>query len=685
MCRKQIYSLVLPVLLLLLHCKTPSYQTVTTKFNVFFYAKKYFEKAIKAQEKNYHFDILSDEIINLSTFENVSKESMVHLEKSEKKLLKIIKERELSDNSYIDDTYLMLAQIHFIKKEYQEALDILNYTALHFPKSELYLEIIYWSIKTKIKMGNMANVQASLEIIFRDKRLKGKLREGIARTYAYFLVHKKEYEKAINVLKLAAGSSRDKEDLALFHYALGQLYRKYKDNEQSLTHYRKVVSLYPENYKMYLFAEMAIIFIENDQHKNTRRSLQKIKSLINNEKNRGFLYLLNYKYGFLALKIEDKKSAQQYFLRTLKDKKTYPKLKQVCYDRIGDIYLQKGDYLNAYKYFDTATFLSKKNKFRIEETELKKNNLTTVKNYLEIIQKSDSTIQLYSMNKKQRKEYFKDIFDKKKRRKEKKLPINQDEWKDIDDGGEFYFYNLENVKNGIISFRQKYGKRSLSDHWDRQEAAFTPIKKEIKRINLDSLAQHSKVSRQKYLKALKEKSYASYNLGILYSKKFDQHQLAFRTLSKVLEIWKNDSKLTEVIYFNLINISIQLKNERLALYYKDLLLKKYPNSTYTSLAIQNGSYENDMSFEENVLHTWLAKSLKFLHEEKFLLAIDVSELSIKKYPLDPLRPRFELIIAIANYHLGKISECKQALEGIKNQYPSTPSSVKAEEFLKKLS
>lgn len=665
-------------------CKSPSYQTVTTKFNVFFYAKKYFLKATENQSDAYEFDILSNAIINLNIFKDLPKESLDYLEKSEKKLMKIIKEKDNEDNDYVDDTYLMLAQIYFIKKLYGEALDLLNYAQANFSKSKLIPEIRYWTIKTKIKMGNMIHIEKSLKIIFKDRRIKGKLREGIARTYAHFLIYKKQYSKAINVLKIALGSSKNSEDRATLHYALGQLYLRDGDPDQSISHYQKVVDIYPENYTLYLFSQLALIDIDQKRKGSIKKYLNRIDRLLQNEKNKNTAYLLNYKYATLLLKTQKRHLAAAYFSRVIQDKNTPKKLKQECYEKIGDLYFYQNKYERAYNHFDTALTLSKKNQYKTTSLTEKRDNLKTLKHYTDIVKKSDSIILLHSMSTYQRKQYFKNLHKKRQKKIYQGTELNETHWDNIAISN-FYFYNLSNVKRGIKSFREKYGVISLSDNWFDKTSNHISKSPREKKINTDSLARHSKVSEKSYADATQKKHYAMYYLAVLYGKKFSQYELSYRALTEILSHKYQNEQLKVAVYFHLMTAAKKMGNEKQATYYKELLLKKYPNSDYTALAIKSKSLLNQNTQEENDLSIWLSRSLSFIREGNYLRAVRLANKAMKEYPLDAMKPRFELIKAISMYHLNDLANCKRILEKILNTYPNTPSSNKASDLLKKLS
>ena len=198
----------------------------------------------------------------------------------------------------------------------------------------------------------------------------------------------------------------------------------------------------------------------------------------------------------------------------------------------------------------------------------------------------------------------------------------------------WYFYNPATVSFGASAFTKKWGGRKLEDNWRRSEKdqiiANTNPDEETNDLSDSaqtlgagtSLASKTKTKNKKdknyYLKniptspdALAKSNIkiveAYYNVGSIYKEQLLNNQKSVEAFEELLQRYpENKYKLTS--YYQLYRIYLSMSNQPKSDYYKNILLKDYPDSDYATI-IRNPSYAADIAASKSQVEKFYTETV----------------------------------------------------------------------------
>jgi hypothetical protein len=170
-----------------------------------------------------------------------------------------------------------------------------------------------------------------------------------------------------------------------------------------------------------------------------------------------------------------------------------------------------------------------------------------------------------------------------------------------------------------------------------------------------------------------------HNLGVIYYSKIKNYTEAISYFNILQKRFPKNEYEPEAWYY-LHKSHAELNEKQNATKYKDDLLRKYPENPYSLLLL--GKPANSAATDQN-------KDLVKLYDITFEAYKngnyeEVKKLKLeadKKYPGNSLRPKFELINALAIGKTGKVEEFKLALVGVSKEFPKTDVAAEATEIL----
>jgi TolA-binding protein len=263
-------------------------------------------------------------------------------------------------------------------------------------------------------------------------------------------------------------------------------------------------------------------------------------------------------------------------------------------------------------------------------------------------------------------------------------------------GGQWYFYNLNAKSFGQPEFRMKWGERRLEDDWRRKNKrtqSFAPEDQESEADTLDGgngVPVLNNKSREFYLvdiplsdsamKLSDEKlEDALFNMGVIYMESLLDYDESIKAFKELISRYPDSENGASVNYY-LYELSNNVQKPSDAQYYASQLSALYPMSHYAML-LNNPNYLQELQEEEMKVVRYYEELYKLYQENNYNGVITGAESAFVQYADDPLIPKFQYIRAMALGALGGKEEMKVALDTLIAQYPSSEEGIQAQEIV----
>lgn len=706
-----------------------NFQALTTKYNVLFNGKEAFKKGLKEIQDKHQDNFwkrLSIEPISFdedkvqtidfgfATDDDTPKSNASNFDKAEEKATKAIQKHSMNfdgieRNRQIDDAYLLLGKSRYYTQRFIPAIDAFNYVILNYPEANLIDETKIWRAKTNIRLGNEKTAIETLKLLLKnkenEKKLSESLLEQIHTTLAMAYEKTDTIQKVIKHLSKASKTFKNREQSARNMFILGQVYSEQNKKDSARIVFKKLSETKKASRKYKIHANIA--FVKNvEQNSSSKEFIQKLKRMIRNSDNVKYLDQLYYQTGVLEQNRDSINKAIEYYNKSLKSENGTPYQKTYSYEKLGNIYFDKSDYIVAGFYYDSvmkAVPEEYKNEIRIRRIKKKAKALTTLREYENIIKQNDSILSLTKMSKKEQESFFnKHIAKLKKKDEEQKqqeeniknlgnqfsgsnigFQINQNK-------GKWYFYNIQTISYGKTEFKRYWGNRPLEDNWrysnksalSETEKIKTKESKEEETKKYDLNAYLEKIPTEKTaIDSLKtQRNEALYQLGLIYKEQFKDSNKAIENLTKLLRL-NSDENMILPINYHLYQLYL-IDNKQKANYHKNIIIVNYPESKFAQI-IQNPNKKIKITKTDNANEKYKEVYYTF-KQEKFDETIDLINKVLPLVQKSELLPKFELLKAYATGKTKSKEEYLKALEFVAYGFSSTEEGKKAKEIINKL-
>ena len=709
-----------------------NFHALTTKFNVLFNGEQAFNKGLKNIEDNYvddfwkrlplepiEFDERSIGAIKFDSpgggFDDDSKgkESKpgTPFDKAEDKAVKAIQKHSMNIRGYeknrqIDDAYLLLGKSRYYTQRFIPAIEAFNYIIANYPKANLIYDTKVWRAKSNIRLENEKLAIESLKLLIElDKNEKNLT--NVQRQSAYTALAM-AYEKTDTIQSVIENLKKsttfvNNSQTARNNFVLGQIYSELKRKDSARMIFRRLANnrKTPEKYRIHANVEL----VKNRSKDSSNLYLiQKIKKLARNSDYRKYSNELYYQLGVLEEDRDSTNRAEKYYLKSLEAKKNTNYQKTYTYEKLGNIYFNKQEYLLAGSFYDsvmdatTEDFATEK---RIRRVKRKNKGLKKLRDFEFTVKNADSILKLTKMSKEERTAYFSEYIKELKEKDEtsRQRLLNSENFGSQFGGGtsfnnasgKWYFYNAQSKGFGQVSFRKIWGNRALDDNWRWSDKTKTNEEEEETEIEVEKT--ESKYEVETYLSTIPsdpkiidelitERNEALYQLGLIYKEQFKNPELAIHNLERLLKVNEKEELVLPINYhlyqsYQAIN-KIPEAEEK-----KNFILKKYPKSQFaqiierpnTKLNIETEVSEVDKKYKE------IYRMYKFNMNEEAVNQIDNLGSSIEN---SKLIAKFALLRAMALGKYKSKEEYKEALEFVALKYANRIEGQKANEIIKLL-
>ncbi|GAB4292295.1 MAG: hypothetical protein Kow0098_12100 [Ignavibacteriaceae bacterium] len=153
-----------------------------------------------------------------------------------------------SESDYVDEALLMLGKCFYYQKNYLKALRKFQELLATQPESDLVLETQLWTAKTQMRLKQYDEALELLNYV-RNKSIEQDEQEFLKQSFVEEIVYKislEQYPDAINLANEFLNLSDDDQVNAEVVFELGNLYMKTDDLESAISAFQKVFDYSPD-------------------------------------------------------------------------------------------------------------------------------------------------------------------------------------------------------------------------------------------------------------------------------------------------------------------------------------------------------------------------------------------------------------------------------------------------------
>lgn len=517
--RNSIYWIVSLILLItVVGCSTKKntagtrfYHSFTTRFNVFFNGNEAYKEGIKAIEDgnkdSYQEIIPLYPIGNKKTVGIGAANFDRTIEKSQKAVkLHSIKKKppkkpgkskdpkykrwmaQKEYNPFLHRAWMLMGKAQFQKGEFLEAASIFSYIIrLYATDPKIMADARIWLARCYTEIDWFYDAEDALEKVNNDSLPKELMPEHSA-AYGNYLLRQKRFKEAVPFLITTIKNEKRKKQKAREYYLLGQVYQEIGDHPKAFRAYGKVIKQNPP-YELELNAR--IKQTEVVQTKSMEKVVKKLLRMARNKNNAEYLDQVYYAIGNIYLTKGDTVNAIKQYQTGVEKSTRGGVEKGILLLTLGDIYWIQTNYVEAQKCYSEAIGLLDKDYPEYEKVNKRSEVLDELVTHVVNVQLQDSLQHLASLSEAERRLIVEKIIEdvKKKEEEEKKEAERQELMNKREEAmGEqllennnqpsaptiatgdksWYFYNQQLVNQGKNDFQRKWGRRKLEDNWRRR-------------------------------------------------------------------------------------------------------------------------------------------------------------------------------------------------------------------------
>ena len=717
------YIAVIAVVMFLIACSTKkntamtrTYHSTTTKYNILYNGQLAYDEGIETLKTKYH-----DDFNNILTVERIQpeKDAVIvqqerdpNFQRAEEKAVKAAHLHSIyisgkEHNPQMDEAYMLLGKSRYHDNRYVPALEAFNYILLKYPDSDLFYDAQVWKEKTNLRLEYYNVAIKNLKKLLRDDKFKNQTKSEALATLAQGYIYSDYLDSAKIPLKEAIELTDNLDERARYTYILGQLNSKTGDKEAAIANFQRIIDYNHKVPRSYLINAYAGKFSNQDfKTVDTLVFLKEYNKLLKDRENRAYQDVIYNQMGTLYDLYGVSPKAIENYNKSLSKIKDNNYLKVSNYRSLADLYYKQKVYEMAGKYYDSTMVNMNPESREYLTIKHKRNNLIDIVKFEAIIKENDSILYLVGLSPDARKAQVdkfieeRKIADAKQEAKEKAANAkvgSSASTLGLGGNSNFYFYSQNTVASAKQDFKKKWGDRALTDNWRLKSIASSssntnsnsdlaennsegtenknPENLEDMRYNSNFFLSQIPTDPADIKDMKKDRDNAYYQLGLIYSDRLQEYQIAADRLEKLLTLNPNP-ELIEPTKYHLYKIYSKLNPAKAELVLNDLKTN-HPNSQYTKVLLDpNAKLELENSPVQEYERIYALYKNGALYE-----TLELLEDRIPRIMNDGIVSKYEYLKATTIGRLNGLEEYKKAMNYVLQTYPNSKEAVEAKRIV----
>ena len=719
-CRYKVVILLLVAVIFVAACSTSKdkwknrkYHQITAHYNALWNGKQAYKEAVRTVDKSYKDDFTKLIPVTKLPDENGAKRIKSNTDRAIEKAAKVIKKHSMrfsgvEKNPEIDDAYLLIGKSCLISRDFQGAEAAFKYIISNWKRTESIYEPMIWLALTYTKQKKNSESEIVLKEVqkaIEDKKAPKKLKDFMYLVWAENDISQGKEAAALEKFDLRKKHLIKNQQDVRISFIKGQIYLQRHDYDRAYKafqlSYRKA-----KDYNMQFASKLnqSLCFEPGDER--SIKVVQDLESMLDKELNREYQDQIYYAIGEVYFRNRNMTIATKKWEQSVSASINNTTQKIASSIRCADTYYDSLlNYKKAAMYYDTALTLMSKDYPDYRRITDRQRVLSSLVKNLDIIERWDSLLAMSEMSEaelnKKIDKWINDYKIEQRKIEEKKrieqaiaarnAQISSITTNNMQNRSSFYFYNPTTVQAGKIEFERKWGKRALEDNWRLEQ------KEEIGFEDDSLMAENSEDSLQngesdKESTQLTPDKREYYTKDIPYTqgaKDTANAQIADALLEAGYIFWQGIGDMDKSIetfldlhrrypnHKNVLPSSFHLYKEYEALgdypasnYYKNKILKEYPESEY-AIMIQNPSFwdnNNEGMQKQDALYK---KAYDYYANNEYRASIQAAQEGIKEIGTGAYIPRLKYVEALSKGKLYGADSLANALNMIIFNHPSS--------------
>jgi tetratricopeptide (TPR) repeat protein len=623
-------------------------------------------------------------------------------------------------NKWIDENWLTVGEAFFYRRDYQKALDNFEFVKRFFAQDPSTYVASLWIARIYIEQRKYADAKLILDAlneraeIQQQKKIKDyipfikeknpeagpqmskKLQFEIHRTFADLALRRREYDLAIEGLKLAIAKCPVAKEKARLNYILAQIYQQQNQLPEA-------AKCYGRAYKAAAATDIAFnARLNRAVMSGDTRLMADLNKMLKDAKNATYKDQIYYAMALMELNSGNQALAKSHLTSSAFYSNNNKRQRAQSYEKLGDLSFNEKNYVFAQKYYDSSSRFITDDYPNGELIKSKASKLADLVKAIETAQFEDSVQRIAALSEKDREDFLKEtlkqIKREEQRRKEleaaKLLALQQSQTTPTTgNANKFIFNNPKLREEGYNDFRKNWGVRENTDDWRRSERIVlnanidpqgqdTTAQAGQKNVKKDSLSIESLLANipltPEALKSSQERLLdALYTSGVLYKEILNESELAAAQYLAILDK-KLDHPTDLSAAFQLYKI---YENGPDATKYRTYILTKYPNSDAANFFRDPDYYVKQKLSAQKDQAAYLALLEKY-EQGYYAQVLSATQPFVDKDLSNAYRAEYLLLNALA---FGQLNDNKQLLvpklQRIIDEKPKSDQAVRAQEMI----
>ncbi|HDS07000.1 MAG TPA: tetratricopeptide repeat protein [Bacteroides sp.] len=713
-----------------------NYHNLTSHYNVYFNGNESYKKGIERAGNAIRNDYTR--VLNLFLYEDESVHGAVNadMQRAIDKATKVItfhsitakpkvkagdqspKQKAFFEkkefNKWVDDSYMLMGKAYMYQGEYFLAVETFKHVLVTFPAEEIRFLALTWLARAYIMTGEMREAERILSSLSTESGFPDDYLKAYHTTWADYYMKTESYQRSAEHLEQALQAKRvSKDEKIRFTYILAQLYEKSGQNELALDRYRRVTRFNPP-YEMAFNARVSMAEVYESGSGDSQELKKLLTKMLRDSKNKEYKDQIYFALGNIAFKEGERDKAIEYYQLSVSSSVQNHYQKGFSSLTLAEIFYEQPDYILSAAYYDSAvSFLNRDYPGYNNLTSLSASLGGLVRN-VNTFELEDSLQMLAALPEEQRLSIIDGIIEQVKKEEQEAREAEQQAMQDraynqsmlygnnplgsggAEQGGAWYFYNLNAKSFGQPEFRMKWGDRTLEDNWRRKNKQTISGTARSEGTAEDTISGEGaprildNKSREYYLvnvpltDSAMEQSHlrledALYNMGLIYKDNLLDYRESVSAFEELLTRYPAGRYAASAMYHlhELYNI---LQQPDMAGTYKARLLSEYPD-THQSKLLNNPNYIRELEEEEQKVVRFYEGVYNRYQQGDYQGVITDATRAIEQYGGDPLVPKFKYIRALAVGAVSGKEEMKTEMDSLIAQHPGVEESERAREIV----
>jgi len=716
-----------------------NYHNLTSHYNIYFNGTESYKKGVvKANQnvKNDYNKILSlflyeDEDVNNSvtgdmkraidkatkviTFHSITAKPKVKEGNQTAKDKAFFEKNEF--NKWVDDSYMLMGKAYMYQGKFFLAVETFKHVMVTFPSEEVRFLAMTWLAQAYIMIGEMREAERILLALSDENAFPEDYLETYHTTQSQFHIKNSSYASAAEHLEITQELKGVKKvDKIRYTYILAQLYEESGQNDLALERYKQVTRFNPP-YEMAFNARVSMAEVFESGSENSDDLKKLLRKMLRDSKNKEYKDQIYFALGNIAMEEGEKEQAIEYYQLSVSTSLQNQYQKGFSSLTLAQIYYEQPDYILSAAYYDSAVSFLNRDYPGYQGLATLSASLSGLVYNTFTYELEDSVQMLAALPEEQRFAIIDGIIENVRKEEEEAKLAEQQAMQDMafnqsmmynsnqagpggaaggQQGGKWYFYNLNAKSFGQPEFRMKWGERRLEDNWRRKNkqsmAELTGgLDAETDSLNGgEGMPIFDNKSREFYLvtipltdSAMEQSDFrledALFNMGVIYKENLLDYQESISAFEELLSRYPLGKNTAPAMYYlHDLNNSIQKPDK--AGYYKVQLLARFPDSHYSKL-LNNPNYIQELEKEEKKVVRIYEQVFSQYQQKDYVSVVTGADSAIALFTEDPLIPKFKYIKALSVGAMRGKEEMKVEFDSLIAQHPLAEESIQAQEII----